>query len=719
MAIDLNLLDRGFQLLGPSPSGGDLLGAYGRADANYFVGMAKPHPGEFAPMLVRRGLTSDLIAQFCAGPEASEAWARLLALQPGLLRSFIAYGMLNTTVPADPFAVARVELNSTLQSRVGQLLLDELSHAPRVAVIEADLVKPQDWPALSLLMRGDKVLGVFDERALDVGSWRAGTLPPLVPPFVPPFVPRRSRAKPPLKAPTVLPTPVARSVGEAPPAEPFVAHPRITAEGSLQASATAFFTVGFSDTPDAEADEQRRIRIADAHPGEKLLVVVSAEGAKIIEPSFVELALDLAEEHRFSAEVPAGVDKVVLRANYLFRNKLVGAIVKTLAVQGAAAVTPKPLQVNVGVAVVRPLADADDLEPADIFLWVESEQPGYVSWRAYVSANAKHHGPFRVRMDDPAQFAKELANLRGRYGDTGTEARDELRGIARTIAALMPKKIVDDVLAPALRGGTPTILLLTDQAFVPWELALLAPKVTGTAKAAFLGERARIGRWWTGVGSSGPACRLSVRHFSAVAATEYGEKSNLETLKYAVEEREAMRRTYGAKVIEATGPKVKAWLDREPRQRGHLAHIALHGYSDATANAQGLVLGDGAVLTPNRLAGDCDTGETPRFAMVFLNACQVGTGGAELGRMAGFPGALVRGGVSGFIAPLWEVKDDVACETAQQFYKLTLRAGGTEIGEEVGEALRLLRSQAVPGGSITPWAYLFYGHPRLRLERPR
>ena len=723
MAIDFSVLDSGFQLLGPSPSGGDLLGAYARTDANYFVGIAKPHPGEFAPMLVRRGLTSDLIAQFCAGPEASEAWARLLALQPGLLRTFIAYGILNTTVPADPLAVAGVKLNSSLQGRVGRLLLDEMSHAPRVAVIEADLVKPHDWPELSLLIRGDKVLGVFDKHVLVAGAWRAGGLPP--------FTIQRKRAKPPVpKMPLPPPTPAQRerpppaaaaepTAAGPPPPGPFVAHPRITVEAPLRAKATAFFKVGFSDTPDADADEQKRIRIADAHPGETVLVMVSAEGAKVLEPSFAELALDLADEQRFSAEVAPDVEKIVLRANYLFRNKLVGAIVKTLTVDGAA-VAPKPVPIDAGVAVVRPLADAEDLAPADIFLWVENEQPGFVSWRAYVSATAKRHGPFRMRMEDPAQFAKELANLRGRYGDEGTGARDELRGIARTVASEMPEKIVDDVLAPALRTGTPTILLLTDQAFVPWELALLAPKVTGTAKAAFLGERARIGRWWTGVGSSGPVCSLCVEHVSAVAASQYGADTNLETLKYAVEERDLMQRNYGADLVEANGTAVDKWLDREPRQRGHLAHIALHGYSDATANAQGLVLGDGAVLTPNRLAGDCDSGETPRFAMVFLNACQVGTGGAELGRMAGFPGALVRGGVSGFIAPLWEVKDDVACETAKRFYERALgpigEKVGEEVGEEVGEVLRQLRSQTVPDGSITPWAYLFYGHPRLRLK---
>jgi hypothetical protein len=58
------------------------------------------------------------------------------------------------------------------------------------------------------------------------------------------------------------------------------------------------------------------------------------------------------------------------------------------------------------------------------------------------------------------------------------------------------------------------------------------------------------------------------------------------------------------------------------------------------------------------------------------------------------------------------VQDDVARDVSQTFYKRTLVEG-----QEVGEALRTIRAETVAGGSITPWAYLFYGHPRLRLLR--
>ena len=65
-----------------------------------------------------------------------------------------------------------------------------------------------------------------------------------------------------------------------------------------------------------------------------------------------------------------------------------------------------------------------------------------------------------------------------------------------------------------------------------------------------------------------------------------------------------------------------------------------------------------------------------------------------------------------FIGPLWEVQDSIAEAVAEQFYQLVFGSG-----EEVGETLRQLRSSWSKRDSITPWAYLFYGHPRLRLTQ--
>jgi len=503
------------------------------------------------------------------------------------------------------------------------------------------------------------------------------------------------------------------------PTAPFVAHPRLTPEAPARAGRLLPFTAGFAERPDPDADEQRRIRIEDAQPGETLLVVVSAEGASIEGDGFAELQLDLTDEHRFIAKVGNDVARVVLRAQYLFRNKLVGCIVKTLAVGGAEAVLPlPPVPDTEPDATKLPLADPGEVDPADIVLWVQNELPGFVTWTAYVGATGRKFSPDKpCRIGDSQHFAKALAGLRSTYGDSGNGARDELAGIGRDIAALIPKAIIDEVLTPAFAAGKPppSILLMTDEPFVPWELARLSAAQAGRDKhdkPAFLGALARIGRWWTGEASSGAPSQTRIEHISAVAASQYGLASNLQTLQYAIAERSDLQAGYQAEPVEARRADVDAWLDREPRVPGHLAHIALHGYSDALADVQGLVLGDGAVLTPKRLAGEWDEGQAPRFAVVFLNACQVGTGGERLGRIAGFPGALIKGGASAFIAPLWEVQDEVARDFSRDFYAKTLGDG-----LEVGEALRAIRAETKAGGSITPWAYLYYGHPRLRLIR--
>jgi hypothetical protein len=45
---------------------------------------------------------------------------------------------------------------------------------------------------------------------------------------------------------------------------------------------------------------------------------------------------------------------------------------------------------------------------------------------------------------------------------------------------------------------------MTDQPFLPWELARFKSERINGNEPAFLGELARIGRWWTGESLSGP-----------------------------------------------------------------------------------------------------------------------------------------------------------------------------------------------------------------------
>src|SRR5262249_19194783 len=117
-------------------------------------------------------------------------------------------------------------------------------------------------------------------------------------------------------------------------------------------------------------------------------------------------------------------------------------------------------------------------------------------------------------------------------------------------------------------------------------------------------------------------------------------------------------------------------------------------------------------ITPDDLLR-IDKSNQPRpYSLVFINACQCGTGGQSLGQLSGFPGRLTRRGVGAVIAPLWEVDDAEARDFATGFFVKAL-----DDGLEIGGALKSLRQNGPGPHSITRFAYIFYGHPLLKLNR--
>lgn len=491
---------------------------------------------------------------------------------------------------------------------------------------------------------------------------------------------------------------------------PFSAHPRITPLDDAVCGRPLRFSVGFSNSPDAFADEQKRIRIADANASEKIRVFVSAEGGTVEGLSMVELALELKAEHVFTVVPLAGLDELVLRASYLFRDKLVGCIVKTIELTTETDPVPRLKKVlrSLG-AQVFPLSDPAEVVAPDILLWVQKEKPGYISWQFHVSSAAGEESsePESLRLEKPELFAASLGLMQSQFAThSNVSIYNELRGLGRQIVKLIPETILE-ILRQALSGGrSPSVLLVTDEPYVPWELAYLNPEESGRESGAFLGELVVMGRWWSGRNCGAPASSVEIEVISALASDYEG------TLKHALREREMLCRDYNAQGIDALLPQVEAWLSTDPHKPGHLAHVALHGSVDADNDVYRLLLEDQSPLTPHQFAG-FPLNKIPRFAAVFLNACQVGGAGQKLGFLSGFPGAVAEAGTQAFIAPLWEVKDESALKVAETFYRYSF-------GDEqrtVGETFRDIRATALESGSITPLAYMFYGHPLLRLSK--
>jgi CHAT domain-containing protein len=206
-----------------------------------------------------------------------------------------------------------------------------------------------------------------------------------------------------------------------------------------------------------------------------------------------------------------------------------------------------------------------------------------------------------------------------------------------------------------------------------------------------------------------PPLSLEVGRMTAVASA-FGLGTDLAKLKHALDEQAWLKQHWQAETLGATRQDLEP-LVLQDKQHGHLIHFAVHGLSDPEGNDQALLLADKTRLLPSALAGRYRCGEVPPFSFVFLNACQVGTAANCLGQAAGFPGDLIRGGALGFIAPLWDVDDALALQIAQNFYTATLGDG-----QPVGDVLYAERARYQPAGSTTPLAYIYYGHPRLRLK---
>jgi CHAT domain-containing protein len=93
--------------------------------------------------------------------------------------------------------------------------------------------------------------------------------------------------------------------------------------------------------------------------------------------------------------------------------------------------------------------------------------------------------------------------------------------------------------------------------------------------------------------------------------------------------------------------------------------------------------------------------------MVFLNACEVGSGTASLDGVGGFANSFMQLGAAAVVAPLWAVQDKAALEVTKKFYPDAL--GGKPLAKIFQEIRRMSYTGDAPLDSYA--AYCFYGDP--------
>lgn len=317
--------------------------------------------------------------------------------------------------------------------------------------------------------------------------------------------------------------------------------------------------------------------------------------------------------------------------------------------------------------------------------------------------------------DDPKQFARNLL-INVPAEDATSDAYDYLLGAGDAVSSVLPSRFwhILAQVAQAVGPRPPRLLLLTNDPYVPWELAKMDQPIDAAAPP-LLGAQVDLGRWVLDPDEPDskplPPEELAFGDLR-VFWGNYDEVKGWKSLAEAEEETAELERRFGIQRREASFDELMGTLD-ELRQddRPHGLHFAGHGVFGDGGPRDGLVLGKGKMLKPFHVRGKRLLAGSP---FVFLNACEVGAAHSTVGGYGGMTGAFLRAGAGGMLAPLWKVDDEVARDFALEFYR---QAAAPRDAVPAAAVLRSLRARFTRGGPSTWVAYQYYGHPALTLKR--
>jgi hypothetical protein len=261
---------------------------------------------------------------------------------------------------------------------------------------------------------------------------------------------------------------------------------------------------------------------------------------------------------------------------------------------------------------------------------------------------------------------------------------------------------------PLAERGVTTLLVLSDEPHVPWELIKpyrLNEATGGREELPFWGETFALARWLRGPSA---ADRFSVGRVSAMVSgaapvrnlvVETGTEAPQECAPLArpasalpgvEEELRAVRdlERYGVEV-RVLPPRRREVLAALEEGEFDLLHVACHGSSagGTAADASSLLLEDGTLRAAD-LAPRLAESLRSKSPLVFFNACETGLVGYSLTHLGGWGAELVRLGCGAFVDTQWRVTDEVAAEVARTFYEQFVK------GVPIAGALRAARNLA-------------------------
>lgn len=344
--------------------------------------------------------------------------------------------------------------------------------------------------------------------------------------------------------------------------------------------------------------------------------------------------------------------------------------------------------------------------------------------------------PHSIPQGDATSFARQqVAQLSS--ADGLATGRNRILGVADLVAAAMPIafwEVLAAVMDAAPRGDAPSILFVTADHNIPWELASTAVlrDLADPDLPPLLGAQFRVGRWprprpvpvlrHSLLASSTnddphqvppvpPPAAHEVGHV-AVVVGDYASNRNFKDLPHAEAEGDALVAAWppASRLVGTAETFATLLAPDDAPTAADIVHIACHGTLDLTDHRySGIVLSgeDNHRLQPIDVRGSRLVSD--HGPLVFLNACQGAQDAGGLLDSGDFGATFTGDGAVGFVGPLWKVDDELASEIALDFYTAVLRDG-----QSAGEAMRACRARW-EHGSGTRLAYVFWGHPDLTL----
>jgi hypothetical protein len=453
--------------------------------------------------------------------------------------------------------------------------------------------------------------------------------------------------------------------------------------------------------------------------GESVVAILTVQGDAVVplDPRIVRLSVPGPGEESTSAFMVRGAREGTARVAVIFRQGGTELATVVFSVRVAARVDD--------AAPVRRSTTSHHRDPADdraLFLLVNEERSGDeqryrfqlvapppMGWDylEFFSAPLKDRGAGAGAT--PRAYVQSIYDRLGAAYQSGAGLPErDLRALGSDLGRqLFPPDLTRELWAH--RDDIRTVHVKSWEPFIPWELVRLRDPDPASKDGRFLCEYDLVRSL---NGNSRPRdLRLDTWRY-LVATYPNGLEEPLDG------DAAVFTDTLAARHLTATpiAPDPAAIFDALEDPDFDVLHICCHGRaSHDDIDRSALIVGDRpgpggapAPVTLDDLTVRAEARLSPRFPLVFLNACESGRLGASLTAWGGWPRTFWDAGAGAFVGTSWPVEDTAARAFCAAFYGSLL--DGKTLAEAGGAGRRAAREK----DPATALAYKVYGDPGAR-----